>query len=401
MTFLRHLLIGLTCLSQTLALEPPLEGDPVELWTGKNVSFGGILFPHLHGLVVVGDATEDPEMLAVGGHDPSRSGVNLLALEPAMSLRLGDHIEGFVVASYLTDATGHLTGGTEEAFLKLVDLPGNFELRGGRYFNRFGFQNALHNHAWDQLDQPLALSRLLQEGELTTIGGELTWHFPTSFPMALSLSFGEPPAGHGHGHGEEEDHHDDEEDDHHDDEEHHLEAEEANFEDTIFAAHLIGRYHYNDFHQLTGTVSYALGENGFGENTHLAGLGLEYQWRENGLGAGGRSLRWRNELLWRRIETLDEDGDSGSHDEIGAYSTLLYGLNSNLEAALRLGFVSGAEALELSDRWRASPSLTWVANQERTLYARLQYNYDHDSGFGDSHGLWFGLGFNFGGAEIR
>ena len=101
----------------------------------EDFSFADIFFLNLHGFAVLGNSTGDPTNLALNGHHPSRTGFNLLALGPAVSLRLDDHLEGIVVNSYLTDATGHFTGGNEEAFLELVNLPGDLEIRRGRYFN--------------------------------------------------------------------------------------------------------------------------------------------------------------------------------------------------------------------------------------------------------------------------
>ena len=100
----------------------------------EDFSFGDIFFPNLHGFAVLGDSTGDPTNLALNGHHPSCTGFNLLALEPAVSMRLGDDLEGIVVNYYLTDATGHFTGGNEEAFLKLENLPGDLEIHCGRYF---------------------------------------------------------------------------------------------------------------------------------------------------------------------------------------------------------------------------------------------------------------------------
>ncbi len=382
-----HQIAFITILCGSLAVAETKADSESDLWTGSDAHLGGIFFPHLHAFGVIGDTSGDPMDLALNGHDPSRSGFNLLALEPAFSMRLGDHLEGFVVNSYLTDGDGHFTGGNEEAFLKLVNLPGSFEVRGGRYFNRFGFQNARHNHSWDYVDQHLANSRLLQEGELTSIGGELTWNLPTRFPAALSVSLGAPPSGHGHGHEEEE-----AEEDH----EHGLEAELANFDDYIATANLVGQWRLNDFHQWMGSTSVAIGENGFGEDTQLYGLGLEYLWRENGLQAGGSYFRWRTEALLRLIDTA-----TGDHDEFGIYSSVSYGLSAQLEASLRVGYVSSLDDFELDERWRLSPTLTWSLNADRTVYTRLQYNYDHSSDFGDAHGIWLGLGFNFGGPEVR
>ncbi len=394
-------------------------GSEVDLWTGKNAGFGDVFFPHFHVAAVTGRSSMDPADLALNAHDPVRSGFDLLALEPAMSLRLGDHLEGFVVNSYLTDSEGDFTGGVEEAFLKLKNLPGGFELRGGRFFNRTGFQNAHHNHAWDFLDQNLSNSRLLQEGELGTIGGEVTWHLPLSFPAAVSIAVGAPPSSHGHDHGHEEG-----EEEEHGHEEEGFEAEEAFFDDYIVSANLLADWRYNDFHRWRGTAYYATGRNGFERRTHVVGAGIEYLWRANGLEPGGSYFWWRTEAMWRTIDVAshenehgheeeehedeeehegeEHDGDHpGSFDEFGITSSVAYGFNDHWEASLRAGFVSGIDEMGLDERWRLSPTLTWSLNREQTVKMRLQYNYDHSNDFGDAHSIWLGLNFNWGGPEVR
>ena len=412
----------LTGLAEPLAELERAEVDAVDWWTGREVSLGEIFFPHFHFIGVVGNSTADPAELSLGGHDPQRENFGLLALEPAVSLRWGDHVEGFVVSSYVTDATGDFAGGVEEAFLKLADLPGGFELRGGRFFNRVGFQNARHSHAWDFLDQYLMNSRLLQEGELASIGGDITWHLPTRFASAVTLSAGGPPSGHDHGHGGEEGH---------GQEEAEFEAEGANFDDYILGANLLGTWHYNDFHQFMGSLNFTVGENEFGEDTQVFGLGAEYLWRENGLEPGGRHFRWRTEAMVRGVEAVagpehhgedhgegDEhhaegaDDDHGedeeeamgrgeSFDEFGFYTMVAYGFTERHEASLRAEYVGGIDDFGLDERWRISPAITWSLNGERNAYLRLQYNYDHSSDFGDEHSVWLGVGINWGGAEVR
>ena len=378
-----------------------------DLWTGSQVNLGNMFFPHLHISGAVGASSEDDlESLAGGDHDPTQN-VNLLALEPGFSLRLGDHIEGFITSSYRTDGEGDFTGGIEEAFVKLTNLPGDFELRGGRYFNRVGFQNARHSHAWDYVDQYLANARILQEGEMASVGGELTWLMPTRYPSAFSLSVGGPPGGHSHGHGheeeghEEEEHHDEDEDGHDEDEHEMLEADGANFDDYVVSANLLGTWRYNDFHQFTGNLNFSFGENEFDELTRIYGAGLEYLWRENGLEAGGRYVRLRTEAMYRDFKAGHEDEPKSRYNEFGFYSSATYGFNDNWEASLRAGYVEGIDDAGLQERWRVSPALTWSLNRERNMYMRLQYNYDHRSELADAHTVWLGFGINWGGSEVR
>lgn len=391
----------------------PLRSDKVpdsavDWLTGDGVSLGGYLFPHLHAFGVFGGSTGDSEFLANGHHDP-QGDATLQALEPGASLRVGDHLQGFATYSANTDGEGHFDGAWEEAFLKLVDLPFDLELRGGLFLNRFGFQNALHNHGWLYVDQNLVNGRLLQEGELATIGGEVTWNLPTPWTSALSTSVGGLPSAHEHDHEHA-----------HGGDDPGFEAEGANFDSWLAGANYVAKYDYNDFHQFTGTLSGAWGDNAFGRNTSLYGVGLEYLWRENGYEPGGLSVRFRNEVMLRRIDALsghlpgEEDPDHDEHgahqeeashaatlDEMGASSLLVLGVNDRFETGVRGGWVSGIGEMSLDERWQVSPMLTYYLNSNRTLLTRVQYNWDHSDSFGDEHSIWFQIGFNWGGAEVR
>ena len=76
-------------------------------------------------------------------------------------------------------------------------------------------------------------------------------------------------------------------------------------------------------------------------------------------------------------------GTVPSLDEFGLYSSVIYGIDDRIEAGLRAGWVSGISEAGLDDRIRLSPSLTWYANEARTVQARLQYNWDHSDDFGE------------------
>ena len=399
------------------------------LWDG---SIGGILFPHLHVFSAFGDSTAENGSLAVNDHDPQRE-ATLQGLEPSLSLRL-EKLQGFVNATGITDSEGDFDFTLEEGFLKLIDLPLDLQLRGGQYLNRFGFQNSVHNHGWMYVDQHLVNGRFLNEGELLTRGGEISWNVPLPGMQAslISASVGVVEA-HDHGHGDEHGH----------GEEAEFEAEGANFSDTLVTVAWVNQYDINDMNRVTGIFSGAWGDNEFGRTSQVYGLGFEYLWRENGYGGGGDSLRWRNELMYRHFGAIsghlpgeeeegehhDEDeedhhGEEGEHhdeeedehhedehheeetrrasfDELGLYSSLIYGIDDRIEAGVRAGWVSGISEAGLDDRLRLSPMITWFANPSRTLQARLQYNWDHSDEFGDEHSVWFQIGLKFGGAHVR
>lgn len=428
-----------------LTLHANAEEPEIDLLTGEGVSLGGVIFPHFHAAGVGGITTADhPSQLAGGHHDP-QDDLTLQSLEPGLSLRAGEFLEGFATYSAFTDASGIFDGEWEEAFLKFKNIPGGLELRGGRFLNRFGYQNAVHSHSWDYVNNHLLNTRILQEGELITDGGEITWNLPTPFRSALSASYGLAPphdeGDHGHGHGGAD---------------HEIEplyeGEGARFHDDFFTASYYAQLPYNDFHQHSFNIGGAWGENEFGKTTQIYGIGYDYLWRQNGYEPGGMQFRWRTEVAYRHFGAMpgelhhdghgeedhhDEQGEEDHHDEheedhhdehgeedhheedheeeedhdhhpgprdldeFGIYTALLFTVNDHLETGVRFGYVGGIDDAGLDSRYRVSPNVTVSLNRQRTIFARLQYDYDHSSDYGDSHSGWLQVGFNWGGPEVR
>ncbi len=362
--------------------------------TGENVNLGGVLFPHAHFNSAYGGSTTDPASLLVGHHDPDREGWNITNIEFAASLRAGEYFEAFGAYAAKIDLDDNWAGQYEEWFGKLKNLPGGLELRGGRYYNRFGIQNTFHPHGFDWVDQYLVNGRFLGEDGLTSIGGEVTWTLPVNWTSLINVSVGVAPKL------EEEEHAEPAI-------EPEFEAEGATFEDVITVVNWTNLYDYNDFHQFRGGLSGAWGRNEAARTTQIYGVHLEYQWRQNGYESGGRYFRWRNEAMFRSFGAVSEPSPATGKthgadlNEFGMYSALAYGLDNGLEFGLRGDYVSGTPSAGLDERFRLSPSFTYYLNKNRTMYFRAQYNYDHGSDFGSASSVWTQIGINWGGAEVR
>ncbi|HUF64116.1 MAG TPA: hypothetical protein VMN36_18705 [Verrucomicrobiales bacterium] len=387
------------------------------LWTGENVSLGGVLFPHFHFLGSLGASTADDldGTVVAGHHDPNRDGFTVQNVEMGASLRLGDSVRGFATYAAAIDLDDEWSGGWEEVFGKLENLPGGFELRGGRYFNRLGFANALHPHGYFFVDKDLVEARMFGEDGITSEGAELTWRLPTPFTSLVSYSYGEvfvEDEGHAHG-----------------DAEHAGEAlfeiEGAGFAGNVQTLHWINRWNYNDFHQFTGHISAAWGENFFRRDTILFAGGLEYLWRQNGFEPGGKHLRLRASAILRDIgarsgelpgeephhhhEEEEEEHEDEAHRrgrsrdlrEWGAGLSAELGFAERWETGLGLSWVEGIAEADVPKRCRLSPILVYKPWTNTRF--KLQYNYDHLGGRdgGDEHSIWLGLVFNWGGAEVR
>jgi hypothetical protein len=371
--------------------------EPDRNWaTGSGVSMGGVLFPHLHVNGVYGKSSGDDGTLAVAHHDPASEGFTL-NLEGGFSLRAGDHFEGFTTYALRWDEEERTWEHEfEEWFLKAKNLPGGFDLRVGQYLNRFGLQNTYHNHGWDFVDQNLVSGRFLGDDGMGTQGGELTWKLPfdsLTYTSLLSLSVGQAVP-----HEEEEEVSEGPESAY--------EPHAAAFTGPLMAVNWTNLYRVNDFHSLRAGASYARGENEWGRHSNIYGTHLEYQWKANGLEAGGNYFRWRTELMLRDLQAVaTESKQTRSLSEWGVSSSLIYGLATmkagRFEPGLRFDYVQGIAAAELDERWRLSPSLTWNPLPSRTLSFRLQYNLDHSPTLGTSHGLWAQVLINWGDSEIR
>ncbi len=417
----RYAYTPFTAMSSPVVL--PMDGK-ADWYTGLDVSLGGVLFPHIHLDTAFGSSTADQESLSAGHHDPNTNGFTWQNIEFGLSGRFNEYFEAFGTYAANVDSEGHWEGIYEEWFAKLQNISlgalGGLELRGGRIYNRFGIQNTYHPHGFDWADQYLVNARVLGEDSLTIIGADVTWKLPLPWTSQLDVAVGVAPDPHGHHH--------------HGSREIEgalFEAEGAAFDDVMTVANWTNVYNYNDFHQYRAGVSGAWGDNQYGRGTQIYGAHFEYQWRQNGFEPGGRYLRWRNEVMWRRWgadsgrlagghddhddhehehheehEDEDEDEDDfgarrATMRDFGLYSSLLYGFNSRFEAGLRAEYVSGDPLAGLDNRFRLSPGLTYYINDARTVKFRVQYNYDHSNEFGTDHSVWGQVSIAWGGPEVR
>lgn len=386
----RYAYSAFTAMSSPVVL--PMDGKSADWLTGLDVSLADMIFPHFHMDTAYGTASMDQEELAAGHHDPSRrDGFTIQNLEFSLSGRLNDYNEFFVTYAGPFGEGDKYDGIWEEWFWKFKNLPGGFELRGGRVYNRFGIQNTYHPHGFDWVDQYLVNTRMLGDDSLTTIGVELTWIAPLPWTSQFDFAYGVAPGHEEHDHGGFTGRYNP-------DESHFAEDE------TLFVANWTNIWNYNDFHQFRGGVTGAWGDNHSGYRSSIYGAHVEYQWRENGFESGGRYFRVRSEAMFNRFRVEDEFGLTNSpatQQDFGAYLSLLYGLPQNLELGLRAEYVAGNHDTEQDSRFRASPGITWYANAARTLRLRLQYNYDHSNIRGTDHAIWAQCSIAWGGPEVR
>lgn len=393
---------------------------------GEDVNMGGIFFPELFFQGIFGDSSADPASLAVGHHDPQTQAM-LQSVHFAGFLKVDDYLTGFVNYEGTTDANDKYAGVIEEAFAHL-HLLDSLAIGGGQFLNSFGFQNQRHLHAWDFVDQNLVNGRMLNEGELTTRGGEIIIDLPTRWQSSLTLAGGglatHDEGGHEHGHGAEIDGH-----------QPNFDADDANFDAWVVSANY--QADYGSHEHMKGTLSAAVGENGFGKLTQVYGVGHEIVWNQlqplyddtkntvigeyRGGSFGAGSIRWRTEAMLRHIDAYagstqnhratharghgDQAKDRhqdrprrASLDEFGFYSVVQYGLSQLTTTGLRGEWVSGIDDLGLEERWRVSPTVGMYLNNRRSVHLRLQYNYDFAESYRDEHSIWLQVSVAWGAA---
>lgn len=361
--------------------------------------------PSLHLNYAVGDSSGKPQELALGHHDPTREEGTIQGLELGASLRANDYLHGFATYTLHYGAGKEWAGEWEEYFLKLraLDLA---ELRGGRMLSRFGEFNAHHLHAWEQVDMPLVIGRFLGDDGLILDGGDASLFLALQDTLTLGLiaGYGNRPAhAHEHAHTEESEEHDHVEEG----EEHaHDPAEEALAQDQIFTARVFTRYTPTDFQSCTLGLSGLAGETEEGLDSSVLGLDFSYTWRENGYETGGRSLRWVTEYLIRSFDSegahhAEDHTALQSLDEQGFYSSLTYAFNAYVSSGLRVGWVEGIPEIDLEERVRISPNLTYWIDAAHRYQTRLQYNYDELDSNQEEHSVWLQLALSLGGPEVR
>jgi hypothetical protein len=95
---------------------------------------------------------------------PAPRGFGLGESELIVSASIDPYFRGQLVAALTPENEVEV----EEAFFQTLALGRGFTLKGGRFLSGIGYQNEIHQHAWDFQDSPLAYKAFLG-GRLTTM----------------------------------------------------------------------------------------------------------------------------------------------------------------------------------------------------------------------------------------
>jgi hypothetical protein len=135
---------------------------------------------------------QDPETYQITGFAPSggevgppRRGFSLSESELVVGGNVDPYFRGQLVAALTPEDEIEV----EEAFFQTLALGRGFILKGGRFLSGIGYQNEIHQHAWDFQDAPLAYNAFLG-GKLNDDGVQAKWVAPLDFLLELGAEAG-------------------------------------------------------------------------------------------------------------------------------------------------------------------------------------------------------------------
>ena len=330
--------------------------------------------------------TSDQELESHGRHEHDPNDVlTLQGVELGASAKLNDIFSA--QANYNIFIDGDNFGGEwEDSYGQANLFNDTFIIRAGRIYNRIHAENSQHLHAWSFVNGSLLTTRFGGDEGLLSDGGELQYKLPFfKHDSFFSVSFSEVV-----GHEEEEEEGGEDE----------IDGEEAAFEDTVLTLNWRGKYLFDDFNYLNYRAHYSTGDNGFGRDAELYGLGLEYEWQEGGFSSNERYATVGVEGLYRDFDFASEDGAvRGNAEEFGVSLSSTYGFAPGWELAGRVEYLEGVDELgETPQLGRYSLALTraFEVNEFVGGTARLQLDHEDRDQETNATALWFQVNLAFG-----
>jgi hypothetical protein len=136
--------------------------------------------------------SQDPSNFVISGFVPSGGEVGppprsfgLGESELIVSASIDPYFRGALVAALTPDNSLEV----EEAYFQTTALPAGFTLKGGRFLSGIGYQNEIHQHAWDFQDAPLPYKAFLG-GRYQQDGVQLKWIAPTALFFEVGAELG-------------------------------------------------------------------------------------------------------------------------------------------------------------------------------------------------------------------
>ena len=136
--------------------------------------------------------SQDPNNFAITGFVPSggevgppRRSFGLGESELVMTANIDPYFRGTLIAALTPENELEV----EEAFFQTLALPRGFTLKAGRFLSGIGYQNEIHQHAWDFQDAPLPYKAFLG-CRFQQDGVQLKWIAPTPVFLELGAEIG-------------------------------------------------------------------------------------------------------------------------------------------------------------------------------------------------------------------
>jgi hypothetical protein len=137
-------------------------------------------------------SSQDPENYRIDGFAPSggevgpaERGFSLGESELTISASIDPYFRGYMTAALTPENEVEV----EEAYFQTLALGRGFTLKGGRFLSGIGYQNEIHQHAWDFQDAPLPYKAFLG-GRYNDDGVQLRWLAPTELFVELGAEAG-------------------------------------------------------------------------------------------------------------------------------------------------------------------------------------------------------------------
>lgn len=228
-----------------------------------------------------------------------------------------------------------------EAYMEWVSLPGNLNLKIGKYRNQFGLLNRWHEHALPQVDRPLVLTSFFGEEGLAGMGVSADWLLPRLWAHVNQLTVELISGGDG------------------------VSFAEEGRRDRVAVGHLKSYWDVTDDAYLELGWSAAAGNNDADGRfrTWLGGLDLTYKWvpAERSL---YRAFEFRSEWLasWRQTP-------AGRVRSWGAFASVQNRCGVHWWAGIRLDYTHLPD--DASAVWKAG-SIVLTYWQSEFVFFRLQ-----------------------------
>ncbi len=309
------------------ALAAALAADASE--SAAPASSGGGESPLMPSISLIFDGAaawfSDPNNLQAGGHDPTRTGFNLQQVELHMESNVDPYVHFATNIVWGPDGVE-----LEEAFAQTTALPGNMQVKAGKFLNPFGRLNPTHPHAWHFVDAPFALTKMLGGDGSRGLGSEFAWlaPLPWFFEARVAVSHPDPDTGRSY-----------------------VDPAVAKpvhtLEDLIWTGNVRQFFALNDNWSLYWGLSTQQGSSpqAFSGSTQIYATDLYLRWRpvEN---TDRSAISLQAEALWRR-----RDWSGRQMDDWAGYAQVVGEINPRWEAGVRAELGSGVQDDPLDKAW--------------------------------------------------